>query len=151
MNKSERIAAVITSLAGLAVMIYAWRVLNLGTIHMPDAGLLPFLCGAGLAVLGILWIVTLRAKEEQKSDVPAEERTPYRPYLSLVLMVLYAWAMETLGYVTSTVVFMIAWQQVIEREKWLKTIIITVLGTFAMYALFNLFLKVPIPEEIFLR
>ena len=151
MNKSERIAAVITSLAGLGIMVYAWQVLQLGTIHMPDAGLLPFLCGAGLALLGILWIVTLQAKEERKSDAPEEERVPYRPYVSLVLMVIYALAMETLGYITSTVIFMIAWQQIIEREKWLKTIIITVLGTVAMYALFNLFLKVPIPEEIFLR
>ena len=47
--------------------------------------------------------------------------------------------------------FVIAWQKVIEHEKWLKTMIIALLGTFAMYALFVYLLKVPIPQELFLR
>lgn len=151
MKRAERITAVLTSLAGLAIMVYAWQVLRLGTIHMPDTGLLPFLCGGGLAILGILWLVTLQGKEDQSGTELAQKRTRYRPYASLALMILYAWAMETLGYITSTVLFMVAWQQVIERERWLKTIVIAVLGTVAMYSLFSLFLRVPIPQELFLR
>jgi cellulose synthase/poly-beta-1,6-N-acetylglucosamine synthase-like glycosyltransferase len=150
-KKSERITAVITSLAGLAVMYYAWDSLKLGSIHVPDAGLLPFLCGAGLAVLGVLWFLVFQTAEEQECAGETEERMPWRPILSLALMIIYALTMEALGYITSTLIFMVAWQQIIEREKWVKTIVITVLGTVAMYALFSLFLKVPIPEELFLR
>ena len=65
-------------------------------------------------------------------------------------MVLYGWAMEAVGYITSTLIFMIAWQQIIEREKWLKTMLISVLGTLAMYALFVYLLRVPIPPEFFI-
>jgi len=152
-KKSERIAAVIISLSGLMVMYYAWQSLKLGSIHVPDAGLLPFLCGAGLAVLGVLWILVIQTSEDQAgaAEAETEKRMPWRPILSLGLMIVYALAMEALGYITSTVLFMVAWQQLIEREKWVKTIIIAVLGTVAMYALFSLFLKVPIPEELFLR
>jgi putative tricarboxylic transport membrane protein len=147
-KKYERITAVVTFLGGVWIMVYAWGTLKLGSIHMPDAGLLPFLCGASLAVMGIIWALMLqwsRAKE-----APAEKTLWYKPLLSLLLMVVYGWAMEALGYITSTLLFMIAWQQIIEREKWIKTIVIAVLGTAAMYALFVLFLKVPIPPEFFI-
>ena len=149
MKKYERITAIITSLGGVWIMYYAWRTLKLGSIHVPDAGLLPFLCGVGLAVLGIAWILILQWTKEAENEGPAEQRLWHRPVLSLLLMVLYGWAMESVGYITSTFIFVIAWQKVIEHEKWLKTMIIALLGTFAMYTLFVYLLKVPIPPEFF--
>jgi len=148
---SERITAIVTSLGGVWIMVYAWQTLKLGSIHVPDAGFLPFLCGAALAILGCVWILILQWKKEQGNEVSGERRLWHRALLSLALMVLYGWAMETVGYITSTLVFMVAWQQVIEREKWVKTMLIALLGTFAMYALFVYLLKVPIPPEFFIR
>ncbi|MHB8771089.1 MAG: tripartite tricarboxylate transporter TctB family protein [Syntrophales bacterium] len=149
MKKYERITAVMLSVAGVWIMFYAWDTLKLGSIHVPDAGLLPFLCGAGLVVLGIVWALILQTTTEK--EIPAPKSRWHRPVLSLLLMVLYAWAMETVGYITSTLIFMVAWQQIIERERWPKTLVISVLGTVAMYALFGHFLKVPIPQELFFR
>ena len=60
MKTSERITAIITSLGGIVIMVYASHTLKLGSIHVPDAGFLPFLCGAGLAVLGVVWILSLQ-------------------------------------------------------------------------------------------
>jgi putative tricarboxylic transport membrane protein len=150
MKKYERITAIITSLAGMWIMYYAWHILKVGSIHVPDAGFLPFLCGVGLAILGIVWILILQWTKEQGTEMPAEKRLWQRPVLSLALMVLYGWTMETVGYITSTLIFMVAWQQIIEREKWFKTMIISILGTIAMYALFVYLLKVPIPPEFFI-
>lgn len=149
MKKYERITAVLTSLAGVWIMYYAWGTLKLGSIHVPDAGLLPFLCGIGLAILGVAWLLVLQWGKE-KEDA-SEKRLWHRPLLSLLLMVVYGWAMEALGYISSTLIFVIAWQQIIEREKWVKTMIIAVLSTVAMYALFVYLLKVPIPSEFFLQ
>ena len=149
MKKYERITAVLISLGGVWIMYYAWNTLTLGSIHRPDAGFLPFLSGAGLVILGIVWSSILQLTEEK--EVAAEKSLWHRPILSLILMVIYGWAMETVGYITSTLLFMVAWQQIIERETWIKTMIISVLGTVAMYTLFVLFLKVPIPQELFLR
>ena len=150
MKKYERITALITALLGVWIMYYGWHTLKFGSIHVPDAGFLPFLCGAGLVILGIIWTLILQwTKEKGKED--AEKRLWHRPLLSLVLMVLYGLAMETLGYISSTLVFMVAWEKIIEHEKWVKTMVISLLGTLAMYALFVYFLKVPIPQELFLR
>jgi putative tricarboxylic transport membrane protein len=150
-KKYERITAMITSFGGIWIMYYAWHTLKLGSIHVPDAGFLPFLCGAGLAILGIAWILILQWEKERGNESPAGKRLWHRPIISLALMVLYGWAMETVGYITSTLIFMVAWQQIIEREKWIKTMIISLLGTLAMYALFVYLLKVPIPPEFFVR
>jgi putative tricarboxylic transport membrane protein len=150
-KKYERITAIMTSLGGVIVMYYAWHKLKLGSIHAPDAGLLPFLCGVGLAVLGIVWILILQWTKEAEIEGPVEKRRWHRPIISLVLMVLYGWAMESVGYITSTLIFMIAWQQIIEREKWFKTMLISLLGTLTMYVLFVYLLKVPIPPEFFIE
>lgn len=151
MKKHERIAAALTSLGGLMVMIYAWHTLKLGSIHVPDAGFLPFLCGLGLTILGVIWGLTLQAGKRRGAGEAAEKRRWQRPLLSLFLMVLYGLAIEKAGYLTSTLAFMAAWQQFIEHEKLFKTIVISLLGTFAMYVLFSYLLKVPVPAEFFVR
>ena len=150
MKKYERLTAIVTSLIGVWMIYYAWHTLKIGSIHVPDAGFLPFLCGVGLTILGGVWILILQWKKEQGSEVPAEKRRWHRPIISLALMVLYGWAMETVGYITSTLLFMVAWQQIIEREKWVKTMLIALLATLAMYVLFVYLLKVPIPPEFFI-
>ncbi len=151
MKKHELITAMITVVGGMMVMYYAWHTLKLGSIFMPDAGLLPFLCGVGLTILGIIWALTLQFAQEKAGADLAEKRLWYRPLVSLILMVIYGWAIEAIGYITSTIIFMVAWQQIIEHEKWDKTFIISFLGTVAMYTLFVYFLKVPVPQELFLR
>ena len=150
-RKYERITALITVLGGVAIMYYAWHTLKLGSIHVPDAGFLPFLSGAGLTILGIAWALITLAMAEQGKEAAAEKRRWQKPLLCLVLMVIYAWTIENLGYITSTLIFTVAWEKLIEREKWFKTALISVLGTFAMYVLFVYLLKVPIPQELFLR
>ena len=150
MKKYERITAVLTTLGGAWVMFYAWGTLKLGSIHVPDAGFLPFLCGMGLSILGTAWLLTLRWTKEKEVG-PAEARLWHRPLIALLLMVVYGWAMEAVGYISSTLVFVIAWQQVIEHEKWVKTMIIAIVSTLAMYALFVYLLKVPVPSEFFFQ
>jgi putative tricarboxylic transport membrane protein len=136
---------------GVWIMFYAWRTLQFGSIHVPDAGFLPFLAGAALTILGAIWFLMTLSAARPDGEGGEEKRRWLRPILALVLMLIYAWAIETVGYISSTLVFTAAWQQIIEREKWGKTIAVSVIGTAAMYALFVYFLKVPIPQELFLR
>jgi hypothetical protein len=151
LKKQERITAGVISLGGLWVMVYSWRFLQLGSIQVPDAGLLPFLSGMALALLGVIWLLIIQWTRDRTAKGPAEKRLWHRALLALALMLLYGWTMETIGYITSTLLFMIAWQKVIEHETWLKTMIIALLGTFSMYALFVYLLTVPVPPEFFAR
>jgi hypothetical protein len=87
-KKYERATAITACLGGVIIMYYAWHTLKLGSIHVPDAGLLPFLCGAGLVVLGTVRLVILQWAEGQGREESAEKRVWRRPVLSLILMVL---------------------------------------------------------------
>lgn len=150
MKRHERIAAVTVVIGGLAIVYYAYAVLRLGSIFQPDAGFLPFLSGIALVLLGICWFVVAGGLEAQEKAFFEKGRW-VKPALAMGMMLVYAWAIEALGYITSTLVFMIAWQLLVERERWLKTVLVSLLGTLAMYLLFSRFLKVPVPPEIFIR
>jgi amino acid transporter len=69
-----------------------------------------------------------------------------RPALAVAIMVVYTALMEVLGYSLSTLLFLIVWQRLVEREKWRKTAAITVAGTVVMYILFVYLLQVALPE-----
>lgn len=150
MKRHERVAALIVVIGGLAIVYYGYAVLKLGSIFQPDAGFLPFLSGLALMVLGFCWFVIARGGEDPEKAFFEKGRW-VKPALAMGLMLVYAWAIEAVGYLTSTLVFMVAWQLLVEREGWFKTVLISLLGTLAMYVLFRHFLKVPVPPEIFIR
>ncbi|MEW6669324.1 MAG: tripartite tricarboxylate transporter TctB family protein [Thermodesulfobacteriota bacterium] len=150
MKRPERIAALTVVIGGLAVVYHGYAVLKLGSVFQPDAGFLPFLSGIALVVLGFCWFVGARGLEDREKSFFEKGRW-FKPALAMGMMLVYAWAMEAAGYITSTLGFMVAWQLLVERERWLKTIWISLLGTFAMVLLFSHFLKVPVPREFFLR
>jgi hypothetical protein len=45
---------------------------------------------------------------------------------------------------------MLGWQMIVERERWLKAVVITVLCAAAMFALFRYLLHVELPVNPFL-
>ena len=150
MKRHERIAALFVVMGGVAIAYYGYAVLKLGSIFRPDAGFLPFLSGIALVILGASWFVISGGPGGDQESFFEKGRWA-KPGKALGLMLVYAWAIETVGYITSTLVFMVAWQMLVERERWFKTILISLLGTLAMYLLFNRFLKVPVPTEFFMR
>ncbi|MBN1104380.1 MAG: tripartite tricarboxylate transporter TctB family protein [Deltaproteobacteria bacterium] len=150
MKKYERIAAGILTGMGLAVLYHSYAVLRLGSIFSPDAGFFPFLAGCALILLGCCWLLSVRGPETQKKTF-FQEGQWLKPVLAFGFMLVYAYAIESVGYVLSTLLFMIAWQRIVERERWAKTFLIACASTTAMYSLFVYLLKVPLPPEFFLR
>lgn len=147
MKRHERIAGLFLLLVGVAVAIDSYFSLGFGSFLVPGAGFLPFWYGVALAVLSAIWVLGNRGPEE--NPIPFWEKGHWvRPVIAFIAMVVYGWLMDKLGYVLSTFLFVIAWQQLIEREKWGKTLLISVLGTAAMYLLFGHFLRVPLPQGI---
>jgi putative tricarboxylic transport membrane protein len=147
----ERLTAVIIAVGGGVIMYYAWSDLKIGEIQVPGAGFLPFLTGAGLSILAIIWALTSPRTAEQQNESLVEERRWQRPVWSFVLMLLFVWSIEMVGFNTATFIFMMTWQKLIEREKWIKAFVISLLAMMIMYALFVYLLKVPVPQELFLR
>lgn len=71
---------------------------------------------------------------------------PRKMLLGLGVLCLYAALFERGGYFLATLIFMFAWQMLVERERWLKALLITAIATFTMYGLFRHLLSVPLPK-----
>jgi putative tricarboxylic transport membrane protein len=161
MSKSHNIANLVIIALGIFVALYSYYFLKLGILITPGAGFLPFLCGMALTVLGIVWrIQTMilkspaRVKLAEEPSAAASETgpaalrdSPIKLCLAFLATVIYAFLFERIGFFLSTLLFMLGWQMVVERQRWLKAIIITVLCAVAMYTLFKSLLHVELPSN----
>ena len=158
MSKSHNVANMVVIALGIFVTFYSYYSLKLGILISPDAGFMPFLFGIALIVLGIVWrIQTMIFKSPVRvkyNGVPSAElkAAPLRASriklcLGFVATVVYASLFERIGFFLSTLLFMLGWQMLVERQRWLKAIIITILCAVAMYTLFKLLLRVELPSS----
>jgi putative tricarboxylic transport membrane protein len=163
MSRSDGITNLIVIALGVFVAYHSYAVLKLGILISPGAGFLPFLCGLALIVLGVVWRLQgwLRkprpiAKASGTEDAAgAAEAAPLpgtrtKLLLAFLSTVAYAVLFERIGFLLSTLVFMLGWQMVVERERWLKSVIVTALCAAAMYGLFRFLLHVELPPNPFL-
>jgi hypothetical protein len=164
MRKSDNVTNLIVIALGIYVVYHSYHSLKLGILISPGAGFLPFLCGIALIVLGLFWrLQTILSKSPSKADHAADplsavcevEPTPLpasrlKLGLAFASTVVYALLFERIGFFVATLVFMLGWQMVVERQRWLRSIIITALCTAAMYTLFSYLLRVELPSNPFL-
>lgn len=147
MNKNERWAALFLILLSVAVIYYSLTKLSLGSIGAPGPGFFPFICGAGILLLCVIWFI-MNPRVDENTPVLWGKGVWIAPLSAMVLITLYTFGLEILGYCSATFIFLIVWQLAIAREKWLRTGIIAVIGTAAMYVLFGYLLGIPLPDGL---
>ena len=150
MTKQERNAGVLILIFGLAVAAYSMTVLSLGSIKQPGPGMFPLICGVGIVFLCSLWLI--RGNNGILCSEPLwRERNWKNPAVCILILLVYTALMEDLGYLPSTLLFLVAWQILIERANWRRTAIIAIIGTTVMYLLFVYLLSVALPMGILER
>ncbi|MBE0603869.1 MAG: tripartite tricarboxylate transporter TctB family protein [Deltaproteobacteria bacterium] len=147
-HPAEKASAVVLIAFGFFVAWYSHHYLKLGRMIIPGAGFLPFCIGIVLVVLGAAWYartLLLRRKLPAAGE-PERSVIVHRLLPGVLLVVLYAWLFEKAGYIASTVLFMVGWQKLVEREGWVKTAIVAATSAAFMYVLFARFLRVFLPS-----
>lgn len=157
MSRAERVASILLVAFGLGVMVYAHQQLKLGMVISPGAGFVPFWIGAVLTVLGGVWFAQCLlsqpgppTKDDEGVEVAvAAEARRHRVLTRLLpgvaLVIAYAWLFERAGFLLATLLFMVAWQKIVERERWGKALLVALICAGAMYALFSYLLKGVLP------
>lgn len=145
MKRYERMAGLFLAAAGIAAALHSFLNLKLGKLSHPDSGFMPFLAGCLLAIFSTIWVITSFGKDESPTLFWGKGDW-LRPLLALLLMIGYGVTMEPLGYLLSTLAFMLAWQFLVEKAKPVPATAISVIATAAMYLLFVRLLGVPVPE-----
>jgi putative tricarboxylic transport membrane protein len=155
MSRSDSITNLIVIALGIFVTYYSYTFLKLGILISPGAGFLPFLCGIALIVLGVVWRLQIVLSRSARRDAPpaavaSRSGSRLKLFLAFLTTVLYASLFERVGFLAATVVFMLGWQMIVERERWPKAITVTVLSAAALYLLFRTLLHVELPSNPFL-
>lgn len=150
MKKTDQIAATVLLLVA-AFVIYQSSQMTYQVEFAPGYGFFPLWLGILLAILSILLFVTARVRP---GDQDENVEFPKREILINVVLILgglalYAFLMEITGYVLDTLILVALLLGVVEREKWYKTLIAAVLMTAALYTIFEVILRVPLPKGIF--
>lgn len=157
-RKSEVAAAFVIIVIGAFVAFYSHFVLSIGMMISPGAGFIPFLLGFSLMALGACWLTKTLFLADAHESATADgftgcadaEETPdglrsRKHHWGFLVILTFAVLIERAGFLFSTAIFMIAWQLIVEKEKWLNSLIITVITAGAMYTIFRLLLKIHLP------
>jgi hypothetical protein len=147
MTKAERIAGVLFTVLGIYVIAYSFVKLDVGTISRPGSGFFTLSCGSGILIMALSWL--LSGLKTKKAGGPLWDKGQWiSPVFAVALIIVYALLMPSAGYILSTAVFIVLWQLIIARGRLLTIILFTVIGSGAMYVLFERLLSVPLPNGL---
>jgi putative tricarboxylic transport membrane protein len=149
MKKYDRITSVVW--LGFAVYICAESVrLPLGSFHDPGPGFLPLLVGLILAGLSIICFQTGRTAErkDEKASWYSRERWKNLIWILLALFA-YAVALDNLGFLVSTFLFLsVLFRVGMEPQKWYWAIGGSAIASVSCYVVFELWLRTQLPKGI---
>lgn len=145
MNKVfDRYASIIFLLLGIGFMWQSTTISSSAYGSTVGPNIVPF----GLGGLLILLSLRLFYEAMKKSKEPTNngQKLDYKRFLIIfVAAFLYAFFLETIGYIIGTFLFLLISFQVLERGKWLKSIVISGLFAVGVYVIFVVILEGSMP------
>lgn len=133
--------------AAIGVMVESHKI-AIGGLHEPGPGFLPFYGALIMGILMIANIVTLsliRRPKEPAFSSPKNLRTLIYAFFLTFLAVLF---FESLGFLITTLGYMIFLLKVVGRVNWSKTLLVSGFIVVFSYLIFVVFLKVQLPPGL---
>ncbi len=133
----------------LILCIESYR-LSIGAIRNPGPGLFPFCLGFVMASLSLIGIIQSLGKYENGKTVDSQQ--PYRWWKIAVIItsiLAYALALETLGFLICTFIFVSLLLKVVEPQPWKVAIVGGLIAAVSSHIIFNILLQSQIPSGIF--
>lgn len=129
--------------------------LGLGTLHRPSPGFLFFWANVLLGIMSLTVLIRGWMGKGTEEPQPALVLGKNIPKITFVLisLFLYAFLLETLGFVLVTFPLLIFLLGVIEKKGWLFTVSVSAAVTLMAYLIFDVWLKSQLPKGLleFLR
>jgi putative tricarboxylic transport membrane protein len=110
----------------------------------PGPGFFPCVLGGGLVLLSLVWFLQERAGVQAAPAPEASDTSQVRAVV-LSLLVLAA-ALPFIGFQLGVFVFLLYHLRLRARTSWVKSLVISLLGSVGVYYLFTLALRVSLPE-----
>ncbi len=148
MEKTDLVISLIWIILGISFCIGSVK-LTLRDFHNPGPGLMPFLTGAVLALLGLILMLSSisKASEDNEKFVWVKENWE-RVVLTLLALCGYATLLEFLGFFITTFLFFFFLVKLTEPRKWVTSFVFSGVAATLCYLIFSVCLKSQFPKGI---
>ena len=146
----ERWGSLVWLVFGMLITVGSIR-LKLGGFHNPGPGFLPFITGVILTGLSLaVFIQSGRAGEQaRRKPFLVNRQRAWKATLTLIALLVYAVAMNYLGFLVSTTLFLAFLLWAVEPQRWYIVLFGSLLASVASFTIFEILLKSPLPKGIF--
>jgi len=144
--KRRDLGSAIFLLAFGLLAVFEARKLTLGTPGRPGAGFFPFslglaLCGISVALVARAWLLAdgkapAGAAPVEQPEVSARLQWPKIIY-TLLAMLVYAFLLDLLGFLATTVLLLLFLLRTIEPQRWPVAVGVSVASAVGAYGLFK--------------
>jgi putative tricarboxylic transport membrane protein len=147
--RSDVVQGLLWLCIGVAITFFSSQY-SMGTISQPGPGALPFGLGLVSMLLSIIHLFRSwrHGVSEQDQRLPFGSRW-HKVLLIFLLMTLVTFLLESLGYLLSIFLLISIVMFIMEPRRWVSGMLLGFISSLASYALFDLWLKVPLPKGIF--
>jgi len=143
MNWGQLLPAIVWLGIGAAIAGGAYK-LGIGALNNPGPGLFPFIIGVSMAGLSL----SIAAGGMRTTAASAVAAAPGRaaPVVAVIAaLMLYALALERIGFLLCTLLFLVGLLGVLGRRNWLVAVAASACITAGSYLIFAKFLKITLP------
>jgi putative tricarboxylic transport membrane protein len=149
--QKQKLSSLFWLICGVVICFGSFR-LNLGSFRNPGPGFLPFICGALLACLSFVYFLQqARSRKDKAKEKPfiVDRKRAWKAVFTLLAFLGYAIAMEYLGFVVSTIMFLTLLFWLVASQRWYVVILGSILTSVSAYIIFGTLLNSPLPKGIF--
>ncbi len=150
----DMIAGLVSLILGALYLLYTFLLPRITISDPVGPYLFPEIISIGAIMCGIILIcMDLRKKHKAKmslNEIFGNKDVVYRIIFTTLAGIIYGVILEPLGYLISTVIFMILVMTIINGiNRIIENIGVSIAFSVATYLLFGIFLKLSIPRGIF--
>jgi len=145
MRKMEFYASILLMIFSLLVCREAYQ-LSFGAIGKPGPGFTPFLTGAMLFVLAVLYVFKTLRLWQREEEIRLWQGLHWgKVILVFILLFAYALLLERGGFLLCTLIFFAVIFAYVGKQRWYWIYIGSPAITFLFYAVFKIWLKIQLP------
>jgi len=146
MRKLDRWCGIILLVFCFLTAYWAWK-LPLGKVQRPGPGFFPLLVSFVLAFFALLLLVTswVEKPTDRPGEAPFSRQEVGKPLYILVILSVYAFSFQGLGFLLSTFLFLLLLKPVLGK-KWPYVLTGALLVTIISYVVFEILLQSQLPK-----
>lgn len=149
MRRADQITGIVMLVFSLTVAYTSWQMPQRVEFG-PGMGFLPFWLAVLMAILSVLLLFDASVRKSASTGNPFPAPQALRNVGMVIAgLGVYIAVLDTVGFAVSTILYIVFLLAIVQKERWLKTAIISLLSTGGLYVVFQVLLDVKLPQNIF--